>query len=852
MLTQLKIPQKKNQPLAMNRQQLYQMGLNYVQKLSSRIWTDYNIHDPGITTLELLCYALTDLSYRATLPMEDLLASKANNAEEMKKQFFTARQILPNRPLTLLDYRKLLIDINGVKNAWLNQAQQRYYADTIKGELLRQDPKRIGIVAIDLAGLYDVKIEYEDDITTAADQQQVIEAVRQKLQVNRNLCEDFVQITEVETQSFQLCAELELMPDADVTQVNMAILSQVQQYLSPPIKFYLLSELLVRKKPDGTSYSVDEIFDGPALDHGFIDDQELQEANLRTEIRLSDLISIIMDIPGVQAVRDIVINPTSNPTETPVPLVNKWIISVESGKQAQLNIKKSRLVYYKRNMPVVPAPIIASPTTVLPSPLEANDLPIPLGTYRELATYHSFQNHFPVIYGLSEVGLKSPVGRKRQALAYQLKAYLLFFDQIMANYLAQLSQVKDLFSINPDLQQTYFYQIVDSFVDYEKIYATNNVIETLKTQNKNQEKASGFTRRNHFLDHLIARFAERFHDYVYTLQSRFGSSPETVIRSKCEFLKNYPTISCDRALAYNYSLTDPVDLWNLNNVSGLEKRLIKLLGIVGDRRQNLTPIDYEIIAETTSAFRFQIKNKETDESILISTQAYPNELAAREAMKIAIHFGQYPEQYQKKQINLQHEFRIVDENEQEIAKSFNIFETKAQRNKALEAVILLLNRDGEGMYLIENLLLRTELPSDDFLPICPNPSCVDCAEIDPYSYRIHIVLPGYGSRFGEIDFRRFAEDLIRKETPAHLLPKICWISKEDMTVFEKLYRNWIELKAGVDTTQRQAKLKDFIQQLFAIKNVYPPQKLHDCDSAEDQPKFILGQTALGTGRKSKP
>ena len=132
MLSQVTIPKQNNQPLAMDRQQLFEIGLKYIQHLSSKIWTDYNIHDPGITTLELLCYALTDLSYRASFPIEDLLASENNNAEEMRKQFFTARQILPNRPLTLLDYRKLLIDIKieletgekqkAVKNAWLQPA----------------------------------------------------------------------------------------------------------------------------------------------------------------------------------------------------------------------------------------------------------------------------------------------------------------------------------------------------------------------------------------------------------------------------------------------------------------------------------------------------------------------------------------------------------------------------------------------------------------------------------------------------------------------------------------------------------------------------------------------------------
>lgn len=902
MLSQLTIPKKKTQELALDYQQLYAIGLKYVQQLSSKIWTDYNYSNPGITILELLCYAHTDLSYRASFPIEDLLASETNNAEEMKKQFFTARQILPNRPLTLLDYRKLLIDIKielevgekqkAVKNAWLKPATLSYYADIVnpynaedivdsprlgcatlfvddlinlpslatklkqpsdsdkvsqyfkgrlsnktqqvlaayqdadenvllktllihnlnkiiqdtvvkngvihsvllyeqqrfasvtlsteilsfleskireedierlnrmlledaypqeiaKNQWLRDKSNLQNIKKVNLTGLYEVKIEYEDAITTieneikkAEAKQKAIQAVQQKLQANRNLCEDFVLFTEVEIQSFQLCAEIELTPDADVTEVNAAILFQVQQYLSPTVRLYTLSKMLSRTKADGTPYTVDEIFDGPALDSGFIDDDELENADLRTEIRLSDIISIIMDIEGVQAVRDIVINPEGNK----VPLVNKWVIPVETGKQAKLKPDVSRLVFYKRNLPVVPSNVQNEASTVTPIKEVKNDLEIPLGTYRELASYYSFQNHFPAIYGLSDVGLSSAADDKRKALAYQLKAYLLFFDQVMANYFAQLSHVKELFSINPDLKQTYFYQVVNSFADYNKIYATNNVIDTLQTQNSDREAAKGFDRRNRFLDHLISRFAERFNDFVNILYSEFNESPENIIRDKCEFLENYPTISQERSLAYNYSLQEDKDLWNTDNVSGLEKRLAKLLGIHNHRRRNLS------------------------------------------------------------------------------------------------------TSNEEGMYLIENILMRPEQNTDPFLPICPTQNCSDCAEADPYSYRINIILPAYSGHFSNMKFRRFAEEIIRQETPAHILPKICWINKDDMAELEKLYRDWIYLKAGVEKADREDKLKKFIKKLFAVKSVYPPQKLSDCNSSGEQPKFILGQTALGTGK----
>ena len=202
------------------------------------------------------------------------------------------------------------------------------------------------------------------------------------------------------------------------------------------------------------------------------------------------------------------------------------------------------------------------------------DFDIPLGTYRHPERYYSFQNHFPTVYGISESGLSGVADERRKALAYQLKAYLLFFDQVMANYFAQLNHVKDLFSTDANLHRTYFYQVVDSFADYNKIYGTGNVVDTIQNDVEDErDKNTLIDRRNRFLDHLIARFAERFNDFAYIMYESFGSSPESMITHKCEFLNTYPAISSERSIAYNYSLKNDNDLWNTENVSGLESGL---------------------------------------------------------------------------------------------------------------------------------------------------------------------------------------------------------------------------------------------------------------------------------------
>ena len=69
-----------------------------------RAWTDYNVHDPGITILEALCYAITDLGYRMGWRIEDILVAQSSIPDPRQpypdQAFFTARKILTVNPAT--------------------------------------------------------------------------------------------------------------------------------------------------------------------------------------------------------------------------------------------------------------------------------------------------------------------------------------------------------------------------------------------------------------------------------------------------------------------------------------------------------------------------------------------------------------------------------------------------------------------------------------------------------------------------------------------------------------------------------------------------------------------------------
>ena len=859
MLTQLTISKQTPAAIGLHQPGLYALGLKYVQALSRRVWTDYNLHDPGITILELLSYALTDLAYRTQFPMADLLASESDNADNMASQFFSARQILPNRALTAADYRKLLIDLPGVKNAWLRPHALTYYANTYEARLQHENNGEPGIRPVSIEGLYDVLIDAMDDQNTMEERAALLALVTETLLANRCLADDFVAIGFVDSEDYRLCAELELQPDADVVAVHAEVLFAVQQYLAPPVYNYSLAEMLARTKPDGSHYLVEEIFAGPALRCGFIPDDELSRAELRSEIRLSDLIGLIMDIDGVIAVRDIVINAVGA-----AAVENKWLVPISPGKKALLDMTSSRLVCYKRHMPMTAAPAqVAAKLQILQNAerlrleTETNaDLPIPIGRFRNPADYLSFQQDFPALYGLGPEGLGSEAGPERQAEVLQLKAYLLFFDQVMADYLVQLARLRELFSMDASVLHSYFYQAVQPSAAFSTLFGGADPVALIHEHADDPDEQ--IRRRHRFLDHLISRFAEQFHDYAAVMYGQFSLTPELLVPDKCAFLRDYPAISADRALAYNYQLNEPEDIWNTDNVSGLERRLARLLGIRNYTRRNLSEVPYDIYAELDETpdneFRFRVRHRVTNKIVLSSSTKYVTPADARAEMQRAILFAQTPLGYERKQaVDGKHYFNIVDDTGEVIARRIEYFETEALMNTAIAELLLYLQTyySEEGMYLIENILLRPKPPGtppeDPFLPICVDPNCSDCSDDDPYSRRLHIVLPAYAGRFADMDFRRYAEQLIRQEVPAHLLAKICWVSRDDMAAFESRYRAWLEWQAGVGTGDRQAQLSAFIEQLYQLKNVYPSERLHLCGDEETRPnKFILGRTALGS------
>ncbi|MEZ4848540.1 MAG: hypothetical protein R3B93_07960 [Bacteroidia bacterium] len=281
-----------------------------------------------------------------------------------------------------------------------------------------------------------------------------------------------------------ICSELELASNADPDATMVKVLEVINEFLSPTINYYTLQQLLDKEK------TIDEIFEGRPLrtevpnflkldqeektdvcekkniqaeSKGFIDTEELERLEKISEIHVSDLYREILKIDEVRGVKKLALQPY----EDGKPLkgidgrnvIEEWCLMISENRRAILSVERSEFTFFKDVLRFQPdkGKVIERFRKRLSNVRKARlkpyqlDLEPPLGLFRkDLATYRSIQHDFPVVYGIGEGHLSRSVAPTRDTQALQLKGYLLFFDQLLTNYLGQLANIRDLFSLKPE------------------------------------------------------------------------------------------------------------------------------------------------------------------------------------------------------------------------------------------------------------------------------------------------------------------------------------------------------------------------------------------------------------------
>ena len=994
------ISKAKGRFTAMNYADLYADGIDQIQTHAPETWTDHNLHDPGITILELLSYAITDLGHRTNYAMRDILAENFDKLSPYRHSDYNIQQILPCNPVTLKDWRKLLIDLPAVRNAWVRMATpttpELYNnfpkdTDNDEGELTftTSAPDGFEQTKIDIQGLYEVFVELEpvknlvgdlnspsifsqitvnqsgvlkqhrvevicprwsevhriwqtdwtingitiSNFTTstdgthyiaklgvgsstgailplrveiylspgleAGDDESIVIAaieglltdngntgpvsifhekvkitafqirkIKQYLLEHRNLTEDFLKVDVICYEEIVLHGDVIVRQGTDIDKLAAVICFLEDQFLRPLIKFRSLSEMRE------LGYTIDQLFSGPLLKNGFINDDDLdgplllheylKDKGIRSRIReahgstnddetviyTSDLIRIIMCLKeelGVIAIRNFSISSYIDNVLQSEQQKECVLISNDNYCKPKLDVIKSAstLQFKTESLTTVGEDetiavdldkfrayyeaLKAGNTQGLSDEELANisdQLAPQRGRNRHIKQYSSIQEDFPITYGLQHGGLPPDVTAARKAKARQLKAYLLFFEQFLANYQAQLAHVKELFSIDRRVEQTYFsqslynvpdaYLLLKSFVDnhvadidqYDLISADWTLFKEdlsnhyrVKIQEWIEAPSLYYDRRNRFLDFLLARLGEDMNDYAAIRHFVDQNNVEqALINCKIAILENLPLISRDRGRAFNYCAQSSIgqqSSWEAYNQSGYKHRLTQLMALKDE-----VEVYHELDTDGIEEFRFRFKKANGDIKLSSAQHYHSHELdLMNEHIRTIKMLGIDNSNYElKTAVDGRFYFNIIDSTGDVLARSIHYFNTAQERNDEILDVITFLTTIPR-FHFLEHVLLRPKSSNDGLLQTKE----VHLTAIkDPYSFGCSIIFPAFLSPFDQTPFRAYAEKICYLETPAHVLAEVYWV--EDQNAFEEFeaaYKEWLRLiaePAPVDNT----------------------------------------------------
>jgi hypothetical protein len=114
---------------------------------------------------------------------------------------------------------------------------------------------------------------------------------------------------------------------------------------------------------------------------------------------------------------------------------------------------------------------------------------------------------------------------------------------------------------------------------------------------------------------------------------------------------------------------------------------------------------------------------------------------------------------------------------------------KAMRSaNTLRRFLVRLNRECEGVHIVEHILLRDRSGLEREI------------NAETLSFRISAVFPAWTTRCSDDGFRQYAEETVRNNCPAHIEPIFHWLDFDKGRRFEKVYKQWLEACSDSDSS----------------------------------------------------
>jgi hypothetical protein len=636
----------------------------------------------------------------------------------------------------------------------------------------------------------------------------ILARVRRVYCGHRSLCEDIQAAYLIEPVRTAVAGTVAIDDRLGPEAILARLLFNLGNFLAPEPRRMPLRALVA------AGLAADAIFDGPLLRHGFIADDALQPK--AEAIVLRDLVRIMMRTPGVIGVRDASVrygdHVARGADAPPIPVPPNQIPRLDT--QPIDGGFPIRLI--RNGIEIRPDPVrVARELDRLWTeqrrtyPLAQQYLDyfaVPRGKFRDVAIYASIQNQFPNAYGINAYGLPQRASKVRRAQAKQLKGYLLAFEQLLADFFSQLSALRLLYSTDDALTQTYFYQYLDATVpDVAPLLRKPGYREGLARIVRDSDPV--VARRNRFLDLLLALYAERLDPDLMPFLAEDATGPE-LLRGKLALLHHLVAATRQRGRGFDY-LARP----SLRNNAGMEIVCRIELGLPPFRRRPLAEqieeIGLELVDDdAVSSIGTPLDaHAETIEDTFTPVAAFADEpdrpieggwidpsAGMLRGQRVSVDFlhglaaggdvrlGVLPGDTMTAVV-----CRAPESDGWRLVGRFG------DRPRALAAIRPVMRLAGDltascrALYIVEHTLLRFGCGFQDGEPqdsAHPHPPAT------PFMFSFTISAVVSAATHDHRNYRTGVREVIRRNTPAHIVAEICFLRTRQMIEFERLYGGW--------------------------------------------------------------
>jgi hypothetical protein len=750
---------------------LRQEGLRRVQALAGGIWTDYNLHDPGVTMLEALCFALTELAYRADAEVADHLCGPDGSINFDRQGLFEPQRVLPCRAITAADLR-----------AWL--------LDTVSGLAdVTVSPRPTGLLRLRLR----LDPEQPEDAAHA-----ISMAVRREYCRQRGLGEDLDdRVVRFARWPCSLDADIEISGSCEPVSVLAEIYHVCARYITDAPAFRSADEMLL----DGAS--PEQVFTGPST-RGRVEQRAADRGKFTERLPVSALAQAVRGVDGVRGLihfalaletegKARAVSAGSVPwrTRTRMLVLDVPGAGAKPGgvrlmrRGSHVEVDEGQLVREFADLGAAARRRGQKRDDALMAAALPRGRPLPQ------LRHASVQQHFPAAYGLGLHGLPADADVSQRTRIRQLSTYLALFDQVMANGQAQIENIRELFSPAAAEGPSYWWHVLDDdcVPGIESLYR--------REPDKIREQAfeafdNAAARRHRALDLLLALYGQTYaqntmRQFLGYLDTRTLES--LLLRNKAAFLRESALGGADRAAGFDYTQPSP-------GTSGVQRLVSLLLGFESVPGSSLCAAwcgRGGTANETAPLLTTRLDSPHADNAIPLAVPVREANLAtvqpafrAPKLEQAILRAGVERKRWRWRPGEPDRSGELLlgpDENGQwwVMGEAASVAEASVLADR-LRCWLLDLNHASEGLHVVEHVLLRPRTKGrgrQDF-----------GAGADFHRLRVSVVFPAWTVRTKEPAFQNFAIESVKMAMPAHVAAQCLWLEFAEMEEFEDDLRNW--------------------------------------------------------------